>query len=202
MAAIKTWDDICALEAPTIIDFNDLSTILVSEITNPAWQVTGWALDHDPAFEADDIKALLNSACEWHENTEIMGGVEINNVTFAFLLDPSDGYRSYSSQVLVVPNMPLKTRIPRVPVRFKASEKSVYDSDVSISDLLIDAISVDTNKVLLKLGTDYSDDYYPSAVFQCNVRHMHEAAPFAEQKMLEDVLSDNIRQAGRWTRKM
>lgn len=126
------------------------------------------------------------------------GGLEINNVVFALLLDPSDGYRSYSTLALVLPNTALQTRIPHVPVLFKPAEKSSYDSDISISNSLIDAVSVDTNQVLLKMGTDYTDDYYPSATFDCSVRNMHEASP----RMLKNLLSNEIDRADRVGRKM
>lgn len=198
---INNWNDIITLESPTVINFDDLSSLLLSDDAC-AWHITGWALDHDPAFEAGHIQQLLKKANEWSDNTEILGGLEINNVTFAFLLDPSDGYRSYSSLALALPNTALKTRIPRVPVFFRPTEKSLYDSAVPISSSLIDAISVDTNQVLLKMGTDYSDNYYPSAEFHCYVQHMHDASPLAEQRMLEDVLSHEIDRADRIVRKM
>ncbi len=198
---INNWNEIIALDVPTVIHFDDLSSMLLSDDAS-MWHVTGWAQDHDPAFSGDHIQDLLKKSNEWSDHTEILGGLEINNVVFALLLDPSDGYRSYSSSALVLPSTALKTRIPRVPVFFKPAEKSSYDADISISSSLIDAVSVDTNQVLLKMGTDYSDNYYPSAEFHCYVQHMHDASPPAERRMLENVLSHEIGDANHTVRKM
>lgn len=205
MVTIDNWNDILALNTPTVIDFSDLQSVLSSE--GSVWHLTGWTLDHDPAFADDHIATLLKKENKSSDDIEISGGLEINNVVFALLLDPSDGYRSYSSWALVLPNTALKTRIPRVPVVFKPSNtntrgSNISSSDASYSDSLVDAISVDTNQVLLKMGTDHSDEYYPSAEFDCYVQNMHEAAPQAEKRMLEDLLSDEMNRTNRAVRKM
>jgi len=192
--SINSWDDILALNTPTLIDFSDLHSMLLSE--GSVWHLTGWTLDHDPAFDAEPITTLLEEENQSSDKMEIYGGLEINNVAFALLLDPNDGYRSYSSWALVLPNTALKTRIPHVPVVFKLSTISASGSDISSYDAqcensLIDAISVDTNQVLLKMGTVGADDY-PSAEFDCYVQHMHDAAPQAQKRVLEKVLSNRL----------
>lgn len=72
--------------------------------------------------------------------------------------DPDDGYRS-SMERLYIADDPIKNVFPpcKVLVRKKADE--AYGSNDTL-----EMLDVVTGKVVLEVGTDNSDDYYPSFV--------------------------------------
>lgn len=73
--------------------------------------------------------------------------------------DPSDGYRSCLADIQVVSGPPIKNRFPAVKVRAEYRSRNEYTS----CDIL-SLVDVENNEVVLEVGTDNNDDYYPSFV--------------------------------------
>lgn len=100
------------------------------------------------------------------ETTGYKNGEEIG--VFRFTLDrktyhaeedPSDGYRSYCED-FTVDDEPLR---------------KLFECEVKLECHLEDVlefVDVKTNKVVLEVGTDYSDDYYPYCVQRFDPRNM------------------------------
>ena len=84
--------------------------------------------------------------------------------------DPSDGYRS-SMGSLIVNRKNKKDPMVNVfpPVRVLVRKKP--SSDYRASDIL-EFIDIATTKTVLEIGTDNSDDYYPSFVSAFWPEHM------------------------------
>ena len=84
----------------------------------------------------------------------------LNGTVYVVVEDPSDGYRSSMRAIKVAPKRTrMANRFPPVQVLCRHKDRSGYNQ----SDLL-ELIDVITAKVVLEVGTDNSDDYYPSFV--------------------------------------
>ena len=86
----------------------------------------------------------------------------IDDTVYAFERDPDDGYRSYGN--LYIPENisvnNIKNRFPSQDViitRHNREDKDGYKYFHSITD-------AETGKTILKIGTDYTVDYYPMAI--------------------------------------
>lgn len=83
----------------------------------------------------------------------------IDGVTYTAIENPDDGYRSSLERLFVSADTAMQNVFPPIKVlaRKKANEK--YQTNDTIE--LIDVV---TGKVVLEVGTDNTDDYYPSFV--------------------------------------
>lgn len=80
----------------------------------------------------------------------------LDGVTYTAVEDPSDGYRS-SMDRLVVSAEKLVNQFPPCKVLGMMRPRYGYnDSDI------LDLVDVVTGKVVLSIGTDNQDDYYPT----------------------------------------
>ena len=80
----------------------------------------------------------------------------LDGVTYTAVEDPSDGYRS-SMDRLVVSAEKLVNQFPPCKVLGMMRPKYGYnDSDI------LDLVDAVTGKVVLSVGTDNADDYYPN----------------------------------------
>jgi len=82
----------------------------------------------------------------------------LDNKTYKAIEDPSDGYRSYL-QDLVVTNEIISNTFPPQKVIGKMKDDDKY----SINDT-IQFVDDVTGKIVLEVGTDNTDDYYPYCV--------------------------------------
>jgi hypothetical protein len=85
---------------------------------------------------------------------------KLDDKIFEAIEDPDDGYRSYLDTVICVENVPAtfsRVKLADVVV-VKARDEGNYRCDT-----LIDASD---GHVWLRIGTDYSEDYYPCFVFR------------------------------------
>lgn len=95
--------------------------------------------------------------------------IELDDMTVFVFEDPSDGYRSSATEPMVCRG-PLwsfgcqNIDYLRIPVRVQRWTASEYDY-VPVGIELIDRRN---GQVILRLGTDNSDDYYPS--YTCDWR--------------------------------
>jgi hypothetical protein len=83
----------------------------------------------------------------------------LDGTVYTAIEDPSDGYRSCMDRLFASPNEPVANVFPPIKVIGKKKGNDRWD----INDVLqlTDAV---TGLVVLEVGTDNTDDYYPSFV--------------------------------------
>lgn len=83
----------------------------------------------------------------------------LDGVVYTAVENPADGYRSSMERLFASPDAKMVNTFPgcRVLVRMKP------DGSYSVNDTL-EMIDLKTRKVVLEVGTDNSDDYYPCFV--------------------------------------
>lgn len=96
----------------------------------------------------------------------------LDGTIYCAVEDPSDGYRSSMREIFVVKgDVDMENTFPPVKVvgRYKDRKGSSYSSrECDILEL----VDVVTGEVVLEVGTDRTDDYYPSFVTFFNPRAM------------------------------
>lgn len=102
----------------------------------------------------------------FYSQVEVLNCFEYNSQRYLALLNPDDGYRSYLEGLVKIPGYS-KNRLPNLPVKLR------------VVDNHFNGITFHFNSAeVLKVGTDYSDDYYPCGVFhwmpQVVAKHMRE----------------------------
>lgn len=101
---------------------------------------------------------------EWDDS--IVEGIvlEIDNKSYVTYTDPDDGYRSYGT-FYETTELP-QTTFPPQPVIAENVHVEEQDDDgwPTVYDMLI--LYNEQKDVILKVGTDHSDTYYPFAIFQ------------------------------------
>ena len=109
---------------------------------------------------------------------EIEGNLfEIDGVTYLAYLDPDDGWRSYG---VMQPTTQYKCQYTFPPQKVIVTNRHIeeeltddwgYNEQVKRDFLIIkDAI---LNKEVLAVGTDYSEDYYPVAIFRYSPMNLY-----------------------------
>lgn len=96
----------------------------------------------------------------------------IDGVTYGAFIDPDDGYRSYGS-IQEVKDHKCQYTFPPQPVNIQNVNinKEVYREDKFggwheyISKDFLRMTDAVNGKEVLEIGTDYSEDYYPCAIF-------------------------------------
>lgn len=94
---------------------------------------------------------------ECHEDAQVCNFI-LDGVTYTATEDPSDGYRS-SMRSLIVSDKKLKNMFKPVKVLVARRENHTWQKD----DIL-DFTDVITAKIVLSIGTENTDDCYPSFV--------------------------------------
>lgn len=124
-----------------------------------------------------DLKDLVGPHILTGVDTGILKGTYEDADTLLFCLDgvvykatedPDDGYRSYLRDLEVVDNTNLANTFEGVAVIGR------YDGEDSHSDNdtleLVDAVN---GNVILRVGTDNTDDYYPYCIMEFSPELMH-----------------------------
>lgn len=181
------WSELENLTEPTWIDTDVLFKLMLS--TEPMY-LSGWASEGDPLFKTLEHSVDQHVEKSYYEETaSLMGGVCMNNTVIVFLHDPSDGYRSYLNQALVVPNTTLTTTFSPVPVRAVPANTQDWDSPQREDEpTLLDLIALDIDKSVIQLGTSYSDSYYPTSVLYFDTKALDEAMPLAIHRTLTNAV--------------
>jgi hypothetical protein len=80
----------------------------------------------------------------------------IDGTVYTAIEDPDDGYRSSLGQLFVSTDEPMKNVFPSVRVlgRKKENERSAIHDTLQFVDVV-------SGEVVLEVGTDNTDDYYP-----------------------------------------
>jgi len=81
----------------------------------------------------------------------------LDNITYKATEDPDDGYRSHLKQIFICNESVSNTFVPHKVIG-KMKNSSRYGCDI------IQFFDVSTKEVVLEIGTDNSDDYYPAFV--------------------------------------
>lgn len=171
----------------------DYDTFQLTMETYGPWMISGVGGEGDPNIVRlvkainHEYKTIASRGHNFlHPESEALGAVTIGGATVAFFLDPSDGYRSTMDYVWVSPALALRTQIPPMEVDIQSEMRKTERLP------LLGFISVDTGKTLVRVGTENSDDYYPSAIFSADARAINEATPLATRKLLDATVGAGI----------
>lgn len=93
----------------------------------------------------------------YREDCEVVRFV-IDGKTYKATEDPDDGYRSYLNEIKVTDEKVTNTFPPQKVIGKMKDDESRYGSNI------IQFIDTTTRKVVLEIGTDNSEDYYPCCV--------------------------------------
>jgi len=96
----------------------------------------------------------------------------LDGQVYTAVQDPSDGYRSSMRELVLSPGQKMKNKFKAVPVFCIHRTTSGYDS----ADIL-DVYDMVTAKLILSVGTDRSDDYYPTFVSSYTPENMSVNQP-------------------------
>lgn len=90
----------------------------------------------------------------------------LNGQVFAATEDPSDGYRSSMRDIASLGDVPMQNVFrPQAVVGRYQSERPAYEgADYTYQCDILELVDARTGKVVLEVGTDNTDDYYPSFV--------------------------------------
>ena len=83
----------------------------------------------------------------------------LDGITYAVIEDPDDGYRSSMKEIAISTNT-LTNIFPSIRVLGRHRIAGAYGDPADVLEL----IDMKTGKVVLEVGTDKTDDYYPSFV--------------------------------------
>lgn len=84
----------------------------------------------------------------------------LDGVVYIAIEDPSDGYRSSMRELTVANDATMKNVFPAIDVDGRHRTSGEYGTEDDVLEL-VDAV---TGKVVLEVGTDNVDDYYPGFV--------------------------------------
>ncbi len=85
----------------------------------------------------------------------------LDGITYKAIENPSDGYRSYLDEILITDEKISNTFDPQRVIGKMKDDKEDYHTQVNDTIQFFDAV---TNKLVLEIGTDNADDYYPYCV--------------------------------------
>jgi hypothetical protein len=119
------------------------------------------AVDFDTAVSDDEYsKGESINVCAFRMNTNVYMAME----------DPNDGYRSSLGSVAELPNYFMKNVFHPVLVRGRYGSNN--PTDYSDYSGVVEFVDLKTGEVVLEIGTDTSDDYYPSCVMSFHPENM------------------------------
>ena len=90
----------------------------------------------------------------------------LDDKTYKAIEDPDDGYRSYLGE-LEITDEKISNNFPAQRVIGVMRPNDTYSNNNTI-----EFIDVITNKLVLAVGTDNFDDYYPVCVFEWNPQNL------------------------------
>ncbi len=105
---------------------------------------------------------------------------ELDNIIYVAVEDNNDGYRSAMDKIFIDTKSNIKTRIPGHKVYAKRRNGDRYSKNDTI-----EFIDIITNDLVLAIGTDNWDDYYPMFVNEWDITNLAiNKAPKLYQKSL------------------
>ncbi|MCR5943480.1 hypothetical protein FG152_22110 [Ochrobactrum sp. XJ1] len=124
-------------------------------------------------LDAVDFTNEKTSDDDWCEDSQVCR-FRLDDVTYKAIEDPDDGYRSHLKELVLDPNAKMNNVFPAVLVvaemKPEKPDKEAWEHDRT-HDILIfkDAL---TGLPVLEIGTDNTDDYYPSFVANFSPQNM------------------------------
>lgn len=101
-------------------------------------------------------KTIYGGAC----NSYIF---QLDGVNYEITENPDDGYRSYMEDIKITDKV-IKNEFK--PCKVYCKMRTEFDSDV------LDMIDLETNLIVLSIGTENTNDYYPCCIMQWNPQNM------------------------------
>lgn len=115
-------------------------------------------------FDSEKVKELYGDE---YEDASVCR-FRLDGVVYVTIEDPSDGYRSSMRDLVVANDSNMKNVFPAVDVIGKHRTGGEYGRVDDVLEL-VDAL---TGKVVLEVGTDNVDDYYPGFVASFHPENM------------------------------
>ncbi|POO54367.1 hypothetical protein CPJ18_02395 [Agrobacterium rosae] len=130
-------------------------------------------------FDNEQVKELYGDG---YEDSSVCR-FRLDGVVYIAIEDPDDGYRSSMRNLTVANDATMKNVFPSVEVLGRHRTTGEYGE----TDDVLELIDTITGKVVLEVGTDNSDDYYPSFVASFHPENMSTNADIeaAEKKAAE-----------------
>lgn len=179
------WNDLHNFNQPTWLERSELFALLIA---SENLLLSGWAKEGDPLIKkANELYEQQDQDTSFFEPPSVIGGLSLNGCSFVFWCDPDDGYRSYLSNILMIPNQKFATTFSPVPIQAVITEDAQQWGDPT-NPTLLSLMSTDINKIVAQVGTDYDDSYYPSCVFYLDTETLDEAMPLAIHRTLKNVV--------------
>lgn len=124
--------------------------------------------DFKGKYQLQGVDEFTGTVKTWGDNFEDCSAIrfKLDGIVYVATEDPDDGYRSYLGE-LKVDDIDTKNPFSGVEVLAHYRNTNNYNE---VSEI-IDFVDTTTGEVVLSVGTDNSDDYYP-----CFVAHFNPAA--------------------------
>jgi hypothetical protein len=122
---------------------------------------------HKAALEVQP-HTLLPNDLKLSEGHLPLGAIELDGATLV-LFEDFDGMRGGCDICFIIPGKHLRTRIPELMVGVQRSDSSKWDISTENEEFepeLLDLKCMATDQVLVSLGTDCQDTYYPRLAFR------------------------------------
>lgn len=121
----------------------------------------------------DLVGTTILQGCEWGKGEHVRWNNEVETVdvihfqlgptTYSMYEDPDDGYRSHLGEIKVDRHEIRNTFAPCIVVcTHRTTAKTPYDDDKAVD--ILEIRCAETGKLIIEVGTDNADDYYPSCV--------------------------------------
>jgi len=110
----------------------------------------------------------------WDRDAESISFV-LDGKTYMAIEDPSDGYRSYSGDIVEVSDK-VKLKNTFAPHEVDITHKDRYEEEDDGWNRRCDIYiftDILTGKVIMEIGTDNTNDYYPSCVMYFNPENLY-----------------------------
>lgn len=109
----------------------------------------------------DAVDKYLEQASKWN-GVEDANAIRfrLDGAVYTAIEDPDDGYRSTLGELFVTLDVKMVNVFPPVKVLGRIKTKNKYDNESNI----LEFVDITTEAVVLEVGTDNQDDYYPSFV--------------------------------------
>lgn len=127
----------------------------------------------------DGVDTLSERVLQWGGHFEDCSVIRfrLDGIIYTAVEDPSDGYRSSMDKLFKSPNEKMLNTFPATRVLAKKKDNETYQVNDTLQ--LIDVV---TGKVVLEVGTDNTDDYYPYFVSAFHPEHLAINEPLSKGK--------------------
>ena len=110
------------------------------------------------------VDRLMNTDTDERYEQVAVLNFTLDGVTYSAIEDPDDGYRSLLDEIRISDRVPVNIF---EPVCVRAQMRAGDDCEI------LDLVDLENGQVILSVGTDYLDDYYPNFVANFDPRKMH-----------------------------